>query len=68
MRDKCRMCGSGRGVLVSLRDSGNGLDSKYVMCDQCGAYTKPMYHFRDRGLSAEARAWDAWRSGEVSRE
>lgn len=67
MRAECGICGDGRGVLVSLRDSGEGLDSKYVMCDQCGAYTKPMYHVRNRGLSAEARAWSAWNSGEVER-
>lgn len=67
MRAKCSMCGDGRGVLVSLRDSGEGLDSKYVMCDQCGAYTKPMYHVRNRGFSAEVAAWSAWNSGEVER-
>lgn len=67
MRDKCSMCGDGRGVLVSMRDCGNGLDSEYVMCDQCGAYTKPMYHERGRRLSAEVRAWEAWNAGEVER-
>lgn len=67
MRDRCALCKDGRGVLVSMRDCGNDLDSKYVMCDQCGAYTKPMYHVRNRGLAAEVRAWEAWNAGEVER-
>ena len=66
-RGKCKLCGDGRGGLVAIKDTGEGLDSVYVMCDQCCAYTKPMYHIPGRAGTATIRAWNAWNAGEVSR-